>query len=190
MFSHALRHGLLRSEYCITLQSIPYRPPQLRCVIFPSTYLPHLPSIPSDSYWASTCLAVLPDIPSLICDFCPSDQRFAIRLPSDSTSRWTPLPLAVSFPLSRHFTDLHRLDYTHAGRTKIKSTHCCVDFIYIPFQVVIFQFKLSFLHFSFPIAYWFVELLSNSFRILSKTLSILSDIWQFHPSILRLQIPG
>ena len=118
MFSHALQHGLLRSEYCITLQSVPYRPPQLRCVIFPSTYLPHLPSIPSDSYWASVCLATLPDIPSLICDFCPSDQRFAIRLPSDSTSRWTPLPLAVSFPLSGHFTDLHRLDYVHAGQTK------------------------------------------------------------------------
>ena len=84
------------------------------------TYLPHLPSIPSDSYWASTCLAVLPDIPSLICDFCPSDQRFAIRLPSDSTSRWAPLPLAVSFPLSGHFTDLHRLDYAHAGGTRMK----------------------------------------------------------------------
>ena len=41
-----------------------------------------------------------------------------IRLPSDSTSRWTPLSLAVSFPLSGHFTDLHRLDYAHAGRTK------------------------------------------------------------------------
>ena len=102
----------------IALQSIPYRPPQLRCVIFPSTYLPHLLNIPSDSYWASICLATLPDISSLICDFCPSDQRFAIRLPSDSTSRWTPLPSAVSFPLSGHSTDFHRLDYAHAGRTR------------------------------------------------------------------------
>ena len=117
MFSHALQHGLLRSKYCITLQSIPYRPPQLRCVIFPSIHLPHLHSIPSDSYWASVCLATLPGIPCLICSFCPSDQRFAIRLPSDSTSRWTPLSLAVSFLLSGHFTDLHRLDYAHAGRT-------------------------------------------------------------------------
>ena len=56
-------------------------------------------------------------MPSLICDFCSSDQRFAIRLPSDSTSRWTPLPLAVSFPLSGHFTDFHRIDYARAGRT-------------------------------------------------------------------------
>ena len=51
-------------------------------------------------------------------DFCPSEQRFAIRLPSDSTSRWIPLSLTVSFPLSGHFTDLHRLDYAHAGWTK------------------------------------------------------------------------
>ena len=43
---------------------------------------------------------------SLLCDFCSSDQRFArglvgsrIRFPSDSTSRWTPLPSAMSFPL-------------------------------------------------------------------------------------------
>ena len=94
-----------------------------------STYLPHLPGISSDSYWASTCLAVLPDIPSLICDFCPSDQRFAILLPSDSISRWTPLSLAVSFPLSGHFTDLHRLDYAHAGRTRKTTAHFVRSFI-------------------------------------------------------------
>ena len=135
MFSHALQHGLLRNEYCITLQSVPYRPPQLRCVIFPSTYLPHLPSIPSDSYRASVCLATLPDIPSLICDFCPSDQRFAIRLPSDSISRWTPLPLAISFPLSGHFTDLHRLDYAHAGRTTKEKGMQCIPIFLISFFV-------------------------------------------------------
>ena len=100
------------------MHSILYRPPQLRCVIFPSTYLPHLHSIPSDSNRASVCLATLPDIPCLICDFCSSDQRFAIRLPSDSTSRWTPLSLAEHFPLSGHATVFHRLDYAHAGRTK------------------------------------------------------------------------
>ena len=114
-----MRYGLLRNKI-IVLHSVPCRPPQLRCAVFPSIYLPHLLSISSDSYWASVCLATLPDIPSLICDFCSSDQRFAIRLPSDSTSRWTPLPLAVSFPLSGHFTDFHRLDYAHAGRTKKK----------------------------------------------------------------------
>ena len=118
--------GYYGAKSFIALRSIPYRPPQLRCAIFPSIYLPHLLNISSDSYWASVCLATLPDIPSLICDFCPSDQRFAIRLPSDSTSRWTPLPSAVSFPLSGHSTDFHRLDYAHAGRTK-KSSHPNMD---------------------------------------------------------------
>ena len=66
------------------------------------------------------CLATLPDIPCLICDFCPSDQRFAIRLPSDSTSRWTPLSLAMCFPLSVHTKVLHRLDYAHAVTDIIK----------------------------------------------------------------------
>ena len=123
--------GYYRTNSLIALRSIPYRPPQLRCVIFLSTYLPHLLNIPSDSYWASVCAATLPDISSLICDFCSSDQRFAIRLPSDSTSRWTPLPLAVSFPLSGHSTDFHRLDYAHAGRTTSGNfTSCEFPLIY------------------------------------------------------------
>ena len=98
------------------MHSLPYRPTQLRCVIFPSTYLPHLHSISSDSYWASVCLATLPDIPCLLCDFSSSDQRFASRLPSDSTSRWTPLSLAMCFQRSGHTKVFHRLDYAHAGR--------------------------------------------------------------------------
>lgn len=40
------------------------------------------------------------------------------RLPSDSVSRRTPLPLAVTFPLSGRFRDLHPLEYVRAGRTK------------------------------------------------------------------------
>ena len=100
------------------MQSVPHRPPPLRCIVFHSIHLPHLHSIPSDSYWASVCLATLPDMPSHVCDFCPSDQRFAIRLPSDSTSRWTPLSLAIHFPLSGCVRDFHPLDYAHAGRTR------------------------------------------------------------------------
>ena len=42
------------------------------------------------------------------------------RLPSESTSRWTPLPLAVTFPLSGRFGDLHPLEYVRAGRTRKK----------------------------------------------------------------------
>ena len=42
------------------------------------------------------------------------------RLPSDSVSRRTPLPLAVTFPLSGRFRDLHPLEYVRAGRTQKK----------------------------------------------------------------------
>ena len=100
------------------MHNISHRPPPLRCIVFHSIHLPHLHSIPSDSYWASVCLATLPDMPCLICSFCSSDQRFAIRLPPDSTSRWTSLSLAVHFPLSGCVRDFHPLDYAHAGRTK------------------------------------------------------------------------
>ncbi len=113
MFSYTSRYKLLKKTL-----SIPYRPPQLRCIIFHSIYLPHLHNVSSDSYWASVCLATLPDTFCLICDFCSSDQSFAFRLPSDFTSRWTPLSLAICFPLSGYITDFHRLDYTHAGQTK------------------------------------------------------------------------
>ena len=40
------------------------------------------------------------------------------RLPSDSTSRWTPLPLTMQFPLLGLARDFHPLDNAHAERTK------------------------------------------------------------------------
>jgi len=101
----------------LAMRSVPCRPPLLRCIIFHSIYLPYLQNILSDSYWASTCVAVLPSMPCLIYGFCSSDQRFAIRLPSDSTSRQTPLSLAVHFPLSGCVRNFHPSDYAHAGRT-------------------------------------------------------------------------
>ena len=39
------------------------------------------------------------------------------RLPSDSTSRWTPLPWAIAFPLLGWLRDLHPLDNAHDERT-------------------------------------------------------------------------
>ena len=42
------------------------------------------------------------------------------RLPSDSISRWTPLPLTMRFPLLGLARDFHPLDNAHAERTK----HC------------------------------------------------------------------
>ena len=43
---------------------------------------------------------------------------FTIRLPSDSTSRWTPLSLAVSFPLLGRIRDFHPLETCAARRTR------------------------------------------------------------------------
>ena len=43
---------------------------------------------------------------------------FTIRLPSDSTSRWTPLSLAVSFPLLGRIRNFHPLVTCAARRTK------------------------------------------------------------------------
>ena len=40
------------------------------------------------------------------------------QLPSDSTSRWTPLLLAMQFPLLGLARDFHPLDNAHAERTK------------------------------------------------------------------------
>ena len=39
------------------------------------------------------------------------------QLPSDSTSRWTPLLLAIQFPLLGLARDFHPLDNAHAERT-------------------------------------------------------------------------
>ena len=80
---------------------------------FLSIHLPHLSCIIPCSYWALTWVAVLPtcmtsyeisvrqtrDLP--VSQFTPH-----IQLPSDSTSRWTPLPSAISFPLPGGFWTL------------------------------------------------------------------------------------
>ncbi len=90
---------------------------------FLSIYLPHLLQLIPSSYWTSACLAAL-SLTIASCDFCSSDQRFAIRLPSDSTSRWTPLSLAVSFPLLGQIRDFHPLATCAARRT---ITNGCQD---------------------------------------------------------------
>lgn len=82
--------------YCFAKRT--YRLQQLWCIIFPPPITAYFPSIPLDSYWVSVCLATLPDIPSLICDFCLSDQRFVIDLLQ--ISPYDGLSLVVCFPLS------------------------------------------------------------------------------------------
>ena len=50
---------------------------------------------------------------------------FCRRLPSDSTSRWTPLPLAICFPSLGRIRDFHPLEHTHAGRTTMLPAAKC-----------------------------------------------------------------
>ena len=82
---------------------------------FLSIHLPHLSCIIPCSYWALTWVAVLPT--------CMTSYEISVRqtrdlpvswyiphiqLPSDSISRWTPLPSAISFPLPGGFGTLTR----------------------------------------------------------------------------------
>ena len=51
---------------------------------------------------------------------------FCRQLPSDSTSRWTPLPLAICFPPLGRIRDFHPLEHAHAGRTQKNRPPTCV----------------------------------------------------------------
>ena len=70
--------------------------------LFPSICLPHLPPLVPCSYWTLTCQAALSQATACI-QFLFVKPEVCRRLPSDSTSRWTSLPLAVSFPLPGRF---------------------------------------------------------------------------------------
>ena len=61
------------------------------------------------------------------------------RLPSDSTSRWTPLPWAMRFPLLGLARDLHPLANAHAERTTERR---CVEIV----QHTFFLFRVIFPH--------------------------------------------
>jgi len=87
-FSHASLHGLLL-QISFLLRVSKTSPG--KSAIFSSIYLAHLHLPFSSSYRASTWFAALPTEVCLLCASYSSDQRFARGLPSDSTSRWTPL---------------------------------------------------------------------------------------------------
>ena len=60
-------------------------------------------------YWDSPSYAGFPYNNSLISDFCSSQPLFCHQLPSDSTSRWTPLPrLAIPIDTARSGLTPHR----------------------------------------------------------------------------------
>ena len=55
------------------------RPPQLRVVTFLS-YIRHIYNAEFGQYWTSLCSASSSALHCLICDFCSSDQEFALGL--------------------------------------------------------------------------------------------------------------
>ena len=89
-----------------------------KLLFFPSVGL-DLPLQPPHDYWASLFIGRFPDRTGLISSFCSSQQIFCLRLPSDSTSRWTPLPSTKRFRSWRLFKDLK-----HQGFAPVRLTTC------------------------------------------------------------------
>ena len=81
--------------YPSLLSATPARPPLLRAITFTS-YICHIYTIGFGQYWTSLCLASSSVLQMPYMWFLFVRPRFCIRLPSDSTSRWTPLPSANS----------------------------------------------------------------------------------------------
>ena len=103
----------------LALADSPLRPPQLWTYSFhliPAWFTLRVPN----SYGTLSCFADLSTLLSLRIKFLYVRSDVCLRLPSDSTSRWTPLLSAIAFPLSGRLGDLHPLEYVRAGRTKRK----------------------------------------------------------------------
>ena len=116
--------------------------------------------------------------PSLICDFCPSDQRFAYSflqiLPRDRH----PCCSAIHFPLSGHVRDLHPLERAHGAQTQKEGNKSCL----LLFSDTIYTF-LAF--FQFPTS----SLLQiHPALILSPKLPDLTKTFLFQNQILPLQL--
>ena len=105
------------SSLLLRLTRPPVRPPQLRCVLFPSMYLPHLLVLPT-TFWTSVSFATLSAFPSLICGSCPSGQRFAYSFFQIPPHDGHPCCSTIHFPLSGHVRDLHPLERAHGAQTK------------------------------------------------------------------------
>src|SRR5438874_1756328 len=73
--------------------------------------------------WTSLCFASSSHILCLMM-FVFLGSEFCLQLPSDSTSRWTPLLLASGWQLQAPTVDFHHLVNRHAWRTK-KTTWSC-----------------------------------------------------------------
>ena len=68
--------------------------------------------------------------PSLICDFCPSDQRFAYSFLQIPPHGRHPCCLAIHFPLPGHVRDSHPLERAHGAQTKKTDSNVCYPFLF------------------------------------------------------------
>lgn len=99
------------------------RPPRVLTRSFPLMTVPYTAGAPC-SYWTLTCLAVSSALHSLM-GFLFVSPVVCSRLPSDFTSRWTPLPFSYPFPTAGQGRDFHPIERAPAGRTKKeKRRHC------------------------------------------------------------------
>src|SRR5699024_5017404 len=93
------------------------RPPQLRCELFPSIYLPYIHHMIEVAIGLQLLLQPYPHVLPLIW-FLFVRPEVCLELPSDSISLWTPLFSAICLPLQGRIRDFHPLEFAHAGRTK------------------------------------------------------------------------
>ena len=97
------------------------RPPRVLTRSFPLMTVPFTAGAPC-SYWTLTCLAVSSALHSLM-GFLFVSPVVCSRLPSDSISRWTPLPFSYPFPTAGQGRDFHPIERAPAGRTTKIPTH-------------------------------------------------------------------
>lgn len=94
------------------------RPPQLRCELFHSIYLPHLcfelGQLSDFSFFRSLIHST-----HLLCDFCSSDQSFALGFLQIPPHGGHPC-LQLTVPTAKPVVDFHHQVIAHAGRTTQK----------------------------------------------------------------------
>ena len=109
--------GTSHSSLLLRLMEPPVRPPQLRCVLFPSMYLPHLLVLPAT--FGLQCL--LPPYPYFRALYAVPVRQARGLLTASFRFRLTADTLAVQLcasSLPTRTRDLHPLENAHAGRTK------------------------------------------------------------------------
>ena len=72
----------------------------------------------SSNFRTSSSFADLSIFPSLICDFCPSDQEFAYSFLQIPPHDGHPCCSAIHFPLPGHVQDFHLRERAHGAQTK------------------------------------------------------------------------